>query len=335
MRVFLSFVLFLVSPAAFAADCTITSQAGKTPAAYVRSPAHLAAGLIAKTGIVPRDAAGNPSATGKIIHVAIGSSLQRAYIGDWMYILAANPTLLNPKVSVVRAAESGATTELWANPGYIAWTWARTAVANYGSSAQVQSAHVSIANVYGHPIPRAQIAANVQILLQEYPNIKAVWISGAAYTGYEGAGQGYGVQMPYSHASSLLLAQMVTENIDWPAGVWVDFLDMWANGTTPNPYTMTGAFPSGLSWVCADFAADGYHPSYPIGSGKAASYIHSRLREDPVASFLWTAPPAPPPPPPPPTRIVTVQGSADGVVWTTVGSVTVPLSLPITRTVEP
>lgn len=252
-------------------DCTNTSI-GFAPSNYVRSAAYTYVGLKAKAGIVRRDALGQPSATGRIALLVLGMSNAKI-VGDrqqWLH--DADPDKF-PGSQIVNGAVNGQTASDWADPNDPAWREAAEAVATHGLSAQqVQAVHFTLTQkeplTYG-PMTKEQVRDIVSNVLEKYPRVRVIMLSGIAYTGY--STEINRAPEPFVHDDSILLASVVVAG-GFP--VFVDFTDVWADGVLRNPRT-------GLYYVCGDFADDGIHPSMQ-GRNKIAASILARWKRDPV-----------------------------------------------------
>jgi hypothetical protein len=324
-----------------AADCSLTSlsAAGLAggPIAYVRSAVKGDEGYQAAQQIVPRDTAGNPSTSGKVGFLMIGNSNARTTHIFYRQVYLADTTRRLSTFVPIQAAQAGKTATEWADPAGVAWTTTATNVAGFGiASLQVQAAHVMMTEQ--SPATRgamreAQLRQIVANLLANYPNVKMVWFSPMNYTGYSGT---YTLAPePFINHDAALMAQLV-DAPDWP--VWVDFLDLWADGVNAHPQT-------GLSYACADVAqADGVHPYSPSstemiavgyaprGAHKMALSLHDRWMADPLTA-RWMRVGASAPPPAPTTHLEYVEGSSDGgLTWALIQSVSVPNQYTTTRT---
>lgn len=266
-----------------AKDCTLTSM-GLTPSTYQRSATHLQAGLAAATRIVPRNASGVPQSNGQIRIVGIGMSNARLYFKPESGLLKNAPDR-HPAIRLVNVAKGGHTATEWASLTHPVWASAVNQVIQSGATAlQVQAAHVYMTQDYpvtSGQMTAGQVSAILQNLRHYFPNVSVVYLSPIGYTGYAVPPDADRAPVWAVHADSLLMAAMVTANTAWPSGLWVDVLDIWADGLTANPKTISQSFPTGLTYRCEDVVEDGVHPS-EVGALRVAQNVLERWRLDAV-----------------------------------------------------
>lgn len=284
--------LVLCASPSRAADCTVTSMdvlgLDGTPSPYVSSADHQFAGILAAQSVVPRDASGAPSASGKIGVLEIGMSNGKMIGNALAYYLqhvAPYTTQRNLAVVVINANQSSQTAEAWANPSHLVWTKALQLVASKGLTvAQVQVVYDTMAQKtpaqYG-PLTATALQAIDANVHAKFPAVQIHRLSSITYTGYA-SGAGLTLQPePSPHNDGLLMASLV-EGQGW-ATPFVGFDDVWANGVNVNPLT-------GMNWQCADVQYDGVHPvenTIGVGAGKIANSLLGRWLVDPVMRWFW------------------------------------------------
>jgi len=288
---------------------------------------HRTEGLAQAGLVVPRDAAGAPDPSGKIVLISIGMSNTDQ---EWCFFngFACAPfsftgqALADPAVDhehlVIANGAAGAQT---------APTWTEPDAENYGriaaevlpplgvTPAQVQVAWVKLANggpTVHLPDPDAdafelegQLGEVVRSLRINYPNLALVFFSSRVYGGYATTTLN---PEPYAYETGFAVKWLIEAQIDQLRGADPDAragdLDvasgvapwlgwgayLWADGTTPRS--------DGLTWSCSDFVEDGTHPSNSgkekVGQLLLASFLGSEIaapwfRAAPEASAFATA----------------------------------------------
>jgi hypothetical protein len=265
-----------------------------------RPAPHEAAGAFHGSHVTPRDAAGRADAAGLIGILTIGMSNTRNESDAFVKLSAADP-LRSPAVRVVNGAEGGASADLIADPAHPYWSRVLMRVAQAGlTPAQVQALWINDAVPNpATPFPghaqelQGYLAAIVRTAKAMFPNARQCFVSSRIYAGYATTTLN---PEPYAYESAFAVKWLVQDQIagapelnhdprrgavlaPWIA--WGPYL--WADGTT--------AREDGLTWVCADFAPDGTHPS-PEGSAKVGSLLVDFFRADPVTA-PWYRRPAP------------------------------------------
>lgn len=253
-------------------------------------PDHLQAGVTQAGAIVPRDAAGAPSAGGRMVLLSIGmSNTTQEFCGgsfpncepfSFIGQALAHPGVNHTSLSIVDGAAGGQSASTWdapTDPNYDRVRDTRLAPAGL-SEAQVQAIWIKVANPGPNvSLPSAQadaftlvrqIGDIVRAAKVRYPNLRVAFVSNRIYAGYASTTlnpepfayeSGFGVKW----AIEAQIRQMRGEGVDARAGdlsyasgvapllAWGP--DLWADGLA--------ARSDGLAYVCADFAADGTHPA--------------------------------------------------------------------------
>ena len=270
---------------------------------------HLAAGLQRAALITPRDAAGRPSPSGKIVFLSIGFG-ETAQITDSFLNMAANdPRVDHQSLVFISAAREGYDSEMWIPPmSESNFTRIRQSLlAPAGvTEKQVQVAWVQMAtNSPAHALPpqdadayrlKGAIAAALRALKSRYPNLRIAYLSSRVYGGY--ATTAWNPE-PFAYESALsnrwvILGHITLmrtgslwdtrigpvdydkEQVPWVA--WGPYF--WANGTLPRS--------DGLTWQRDDYEEDGERLS-ANGARKAAMLLMQFLLSEPTASWYRAA----------------------------------------------
>lgn len=310
-------VLFSIVLAASAFTLIPLNDLGPSPYAYgyigglyedgsnVIPADHLAAGLRRAALITPRDQAGQPSASGKIVFIAVGFG-ETARIQDaFAEVARADPRVDHQSLILINTAREGYDSELWIPP---------QSEANFNrirdsllapadvTEKQVQVAWIQMTtNSPARPLPtqdadayrlKGAIAAALRALKSRYPNLQIAYLSSRIYGGYAAT-------EPFAYESALsnrwvILGQITLmrtgslwdtrigpidydkEQAPWVA--WGPYL--WANGTLPRS--------DGLTWQRDDFELDGERLS-ASGARKGADSLMRFLLTEPTASWFRAA----------------------------------------------
>lgn len=153
--------------------------------------AHLARGQAAMAGVVPRDAAGSPDSSGRIVLLSIGMSNTTQEFTTWQAIASADPNR-NPSVQLVDGAQGGQDAVTIADPAANFWTVVDQRLAAAGVTAQqVQVVWLkeAIAGVGGGFPAGAQqlqglLAPIARIVKVRYPRVALCFCSSRTYAGY-------------------------------------------------------------------------------------------------------------------------------------------------------
>ena len=273
----------------------------------VPPPDHFAAGLAAAAKVQPLNAQGNPSSTGRIVMLSIGMSnttqefcapQNPAPCTSWSFVgqALADPDVDRTHLIFVNGARGGQT----------AGTWDQATDSNYNlvrdqnltpaglTEAQVQVAWVKVANsgpTVSLPASNSdarrleqQIADIVRALKTRYPNLRLVYLSSRIYAGYATTTLN---PEPYAYESAFGVKWAIQKQIDdRRSGVntepWIGWGPyLWADGMNPRS--------DGLTWLRADLASDGTHPSQS-GQRKVGTQLLQFFKNDPTAKpwFLTT-----------------------------------------------
>jgi hypothetical protein len=258
-------------------------------------PAHLKAGLALARKIVPLDADGHPSASGKIVLISVGMSNTTMKFQTFQKI-AAQENGLNPKLVLVDGAQGGQVAWVTATPKMPFWEVVdqRLAAANVTSN-QVQAAWILQANpgpFRPFPAEAKELTGNLvdtlHVMHDKFPNLKITYLSSRTYGGYATSPLN---PEPFAYESGFSVKWLIADQIagkpelnynpskgqvraPWIA--WGPYV--WADGVTPNK--------DGLSYVRSDYGEqDGTHPS-DSGKMKVATRLLAFLKTD-ATSKSW------------------------------------------------
>ena len=269
-------------------------QGGLYPGGANTPPkAHLDAGLALARQIVPLDADGRPSESGRIVLLSIGMSNTTQEFQAFQRLAAHEPGL-NPKLAIVDGAQGGQTARITADPRSNFWTVVDQRLREAGVTArQVEAVWLKQANAQPTaPFPaeakrlEADVAATLNNLAARFPNLKIAYLSSRIYGGYAAtplnpephAYEG-GFAMRWTIAAQI--AGSADLNYDPAKGAvkspwiaWGPYL--WADGTK-------GRKQDSLTYVRDDVGPDGTHPS-ESGRRKVAQQLLDFLKTDPTAS---------------------------------------------------
>lgn len=272
-------------------------------------PAQRALAQARAAEIGPRDPGGAPDPAGRVVLLSIGMSNTTQEFSAFVRQAAGDPSL-NGALSIVDGAQGGQTAADIRDPEAQFWRVIDRRLADAGSTAaQVQALWLKSANrqpgADRNPdtLPAARrladdIQAALAVAQARFPNLKLVFLSSRIYAGYASTALN---PEPYAYESALALRWLIERQMAGEAGLdpaggapallWGPYL--WADGLEPRA--------DGLTWACADFQADGTHPSEG-GRAKVAGLLMDFFRTDPAsrAWFLAEAPASPPPPGPSP-----------------------------------
>ena len=250
-------------------------------------PAHLAAGETLASQIQPRDAAGNPSANGKIGVLTTGMSnanqiferLGEMLDGQWA-----------DKVVFINAAQGGMDAKLWADRTGNAWNVALGKVTSAGltpEQIQITLNYHAVAHINTPAQPWPDTPGDLQAfsetiaghLQTTFPQLKLSFWGTREYGGYSTSANN---PEPFAYRSGFGLKWMIERQISGaalnfdpargpvtaPWMAWGPYL--WADGINPRD--------DGLYWEPRDFRSDGTHPSMR-GRNKAAgawvAFLHT------------------------------------------------------------
>lgn len=272
---------------------------------------HKADGLAIAKSIEPLNASGQPDSNGKIVMVSIGMSNTQQEFQPFIEKATLEPEL-NPNLVLVNGADAGQHAGKWQNPASLAWMTLADRVSEAGATAQqVQVAWILLAmrtDVGAQTFPehanmlKDAIRTAVQILKDNYPNVKIAYLSSRIYAGYAPPGSISAEPFAYEGGFSMkwLIEDQINESPDLsykgdnpeaPWLVWGPYL--WADGLGSDG--VEGGVPGrsdGLEWTCSDFFGvgknDGVHPSIS-GADKIGGILLDFFKQEPT-SLPWFMP---------------------------------------------
>ena len=248
-----------------------------------RPAEHEAAGLRLARDVQPRDAAGKPSAKGKIVLLSVGMSNTSQASSGFQRALAGFAQK-NPAVVFVNGAQGGMTAARIQNldtmDGVKYWGEIDQRLESAGvTRAQVQAIWIKQADAgptQGFPkyakTLESELARIVQLFPSRFPNAKLVYLSSRTYGGFETSGLN---PEPYAYESGFSVKWLIERQIRGDKELNFDPKkgDVKAPWLSWGPYLWgNGSFQrdNGLiNWAQADFTAnDGTHLT-PSGQDKA------------------------------------------------------------------
>lgn len=258
-------------------------------------PAHLRAGLAQARSIVPLDAAGRPSASGKIVLISVGMSNTTMKFQAFQKIAAADRSL-NPRLVIVDGAQGGQVAWVTANPRMPYWDVVDQRLEAAGVTRnQVQAAWILQANagpVRPFPAETVELQENLvdalHVMRERFPNLKITYLSSRTYAGYATSPLN---PEPFAYEGGFAIKWLIADQIAGKPGLNYDS----SNGPVRAPWVAWGPYvwadgvkgnKSGLRYVREDYTEqDGTHPT-PLGRMKVAARLLEFLKRDPT-SIPW------------------------------------------------
>jgi hypothetical protein len=267
----------------------------------VRPTAHTVGGLAQATQVVPRDANGNPSASGKIVFLSIGMSNATDEFSRFVQIANTDP-MRSPQAIPIDGAQGGQTASIIMNPNANFWTVVEQRLQSAGATdQQVQAIWFKEADAnpssgwptYANTL-KSEFETIMGILHSKYPNVRLCYVASRIYAGYATTTLN---PEPYAYQQGFSCKWMIEDQINGLASLnydaalgavnspWIDWGTYnWANGLVPRS--------DGLTWLCSDLQADGTHPS-PSGETKVANFLLALMHTEPTAASWYLAQPPP------------------------------------------
>ena len=270
------------------------SEGGLYPnGSNLRPSSHDADGVNFAKGIVPLDANGNYSPTGKYVMMAIGESTAQNEFGRFLPMAYADPAK-NPYLVIVNGAQGGGTPFVFESATSPYWS---TVINNYLPQSGVTANQVVVIwmedtdgiSTGTFPTDIAELQTEYETMMQTmhtlFPNLKMVYFSSRVYGGYSnGVGHPDNPE-PYAYEVGFAVKWAIQDQINGNLNLnynpalgpvvapWMSWgTYYWSNG-------MLGR-RDGLEWDCADFSADGTHPSSQYGQLKVATALLNFLKTD-------------------------------------------------------
>ena len=280
------------------------SEGGLYPnGSNVRPSSHDADGVSIADGLQPLDANGNPSDTGKMVLMAIGESTAQNEFNRFLPIANSDPAK-NPALVIVNGAQGGATPNNFTSTTSAYWA---TVMNNYLPQNNVTAQQVvaiwieDTDGIASGTFPsdittlQGQYETIMQTMLTLFPNLKLVYFSSRVYGGYSN-----GVGMPdnpepYAYEVGFAVKWAIQDQINGNANLNYKS----SNGPVVAPWMSWGPYywsngmlgrNDGTVWDCADFSADGTHPSSTFGQLKVATPLLTFLKTDDTTTPWYLAP---------------------------------------------
>ena len=270
------------------------SEGGLYPnGSNVRPSGHDADGVTFAKGIVPLDANGNYSPTGKYVMMAIGESTAQNEFDRFLPVANADPAK-NPYLVIVNGAQGGATPFNFEDTNSVYWS---TVLNNYLPQNGVTANQVVVIwmedtdgiSTGTFPTDIAELQTEYENMMQTmhtlFPNLKMVYFSSRVYGGYSNGVGTPDNPEPYAYEVGFAVKWAIQDQINGNLNLnynpalgpvvapWMSWGPYyWSNG-------MLGR-KDGLVWDCADFSADGTHPSTQYGQLKVATALMDYLKTD-------------------------------------------------------
>ncbi len=257
-----------------------------------RPASHDSDGVGFAKAIVPLDANGNYSPTGKDVMLALGESTALDEFAEFLALARTDPAI-NPNLVFVSGAQGGATPNLLSSTSSPYWN---TILNNYlpdqGVTAQ-QVVAVWIEDTNGiakgtFPGDMTQMQGNYETEMNNvhtfFPNAKLVYFSSRIYAGYSNGVEKIDPE-PYAYEAGFAVKNAITDQLNGAANLnynpalgavkapWMSWGPYyWANGLLGRN--------DGFVWTCQDLQSDGTHPSFPAGDLKVAGQILNFFKTD-------------------------------------------------------
>jgi hypothetical protein len=261
---------------------------------------HAAAGLKLARAIVPLDAAGQPSATGRVVLLTVGMSNTTQETQAFIRLAAADAAV-NPRLMIVDGAQGGQTAAVTAKADANYWTVNEARLKAAGvTPEQVQVVWLKQANAGPtQPFPtevrklQADLLATLHNLHARFSNLKIAYLSSRTYAGnattplnpephaYETGFAVKGVIADQIAGEPALIFSASRGPVRSPWLAWGPYL--WTDGTKGRA--------DGFAWQPDDSGPDGTHPS-ESGRRKVAGLLLEFMKTEPTAQpwFLKKAP---------------------------------------------
>lgn len=241
------------------------------------SAAYLKKGLGAAAQVKPVE--------GRVVLLSIGMSNTTQEFSAFKQLADADPRK-RASVTVVDGAQGGQDIERIRLPYATFWSVIDQRLAAAGATAkQVQV--VWLKEAIARPTEsfpadaqryRGGLRQIHEVLRTRFPNLRLVYVSSRTYAGYATTPLN---PEPYAYQSAFGVKWFVQDRIEGKVtGPWVGWGPyLWTDGTKGRG--------DGLTWTCADTAADGTHPS-PSGRRKVAELLLRFFTSDPTARTWFT-----------------------------------------------
>jgi hypothetical protein len=230
--------------------------------------------------VLPRSIDGAPARSGRIVLLSIGMSNASAEFSQFRDDASRDPSK-NRRVVVVDGAQGGADAERVANPDGTYWATVDQRLRAAGvSGAQVQAVWLKEAIAGEHesfPVDARHLQRDLRVIVaiarRHFAHLRLVYLASRTYAGYATTLLN---PEPYAYQSAFavrwLIGDRISHRVGGPWLGWGPYL--WTDGQRGRR--------DGLTWTCADAAADGTHPS-ASGRAKVSQLLLRFFERDPTA----------------------------------------------------
>jgi hypothetical protein len=270
-----------------------------------RPASHDSDGVTFAKAIQPLDSSGNPSPTGVYVLMALGESTIQNEFNRFLPIANSDPAK-NPSLVIVNGAQGGATPADFANINSYYWSMVLNNYLPQNGVTAKQVVAVDIEDTDG--IATGTFPSDITNLQSEYesmmnnlhtlfPNLVLVYFSSRVYGGFSNGVGSPDNPEPYAYEVGWAVKWAIQDQLNGNTNLnynpllgpvvapWMSWgTYYWANG-------MLGR-ADGLEWNCADFSADGTHPSSTggrLGQLKVATEILNFLKTDDTTTPWYLA----------------------------------------------
>jgi hypothetical protein len=262
----------------------------------VRPAAQDSFGVSLARGIQPLDANGDPSPTGKYVLLAIGESTAQNEFDKFLPLANSDPAK-NPKLVLVNGAQGGATPNDFADIDSFYWGMVLNnyipqngVTANQVAAIWMEDTDGIASGTFPSDITNLQTEYETMMnnMVTLFPNLKMVYFSSRVYGGYSNGVGTPDNPEPYAYEVGFAVKGAIQDQINGNTNL----NDNPALGVVKAPWMSWGPYywsngmlgrKDGLIWDCADFAADGTHPSSTGGRPgqlKVATALLNFLKTD-------------------------------------------------------
>lgn len=258
---------------------------------------HLQHGVELAKNIVPLNANGIESASGKIGFISMGMSNANLFFAVFRS-LSAGSMNLNPNITMVNGATGGYDIDAMLDTNSQYWVILNQKLAQSGlTHLQVQviwflqAKHVSgiPANEGIEHIEKMEdkFLASFVYFKKRFPNLKQIYCSGRDYGGYSRPGAGN--PEPFAYYTNWSFKKLVTRQINGdtalrftgtnPKTAWLAWAGhIWADGKNPRS--------DGFKWLCPEhYQSDGVHPNN-AGNAQVAQLLFNFFNTDTTTSWF-------------------------------------------------
>jgi hypothetical protein len=269
--------------------------------------AHLDAAKLASSFIVPRDADGQPSPTGRIVLISLGMSNTTQEFSLFKKLADADPNK-SPYVTIVDCAQGGQAAHQWAypnpaTPGRTPWDImdqrlrAAKVEPNQVQVVWIKQAEITPAQLGQFPFHAMTLRNDIETILHtltaRFANLRMAYLSSRIYAGYATTQLN---PEPYAYESAFSVQWLIADQFNSDPNLNYDF----AKGPALSPVLMWGPYlwadgiqprqADGMVWLRQDLGPDGTHPS-EIGRQKVAQMLLTFFKTDPNTQKWFLRPP--------------------------------------------